>query len=151
MRSEKEIRDMIKLLDEAVVLDKAEKYKSVYNDEDFEYLYDAKAVLNGILKKMLRTSTKHEKWEIEEIMTEIEERFGMIVDGQTEDEENASDKLFEIINEGFNIVYKNRDFYSIGNVCDTFYWIKEKESTERYLSNNFLDIENFRRKMKAIM
>lgn len=136
MRSEEEIKGMIKRIDEVVDIKDSEKYDRLRSDKDFIYCLDIKAALQWILRKI---SKGQERAEIEREMRDITERD---VEGMDEDEFK---QYMEFMDE-FGRDYKNRGLYETCNVADAFSWALGEESTENFLSN-YMDLEALRKKV----
>ena len=140
MRSEEEIREMIKQIDGVVDIKDSEKYDRLCSDKDFKYCLDIKAALQWVLRKM---STGQERIRIEEEMRDIMERD---IDEMEDDEFK---EYMEFMDREFGRAYKNRDPYDTCNVADAFSWALGEESTENFISSAFINLEGLRKKVEG--
>jgi hypothetical protein len=140
MRSEEEIREMIKQIDRVVDIKDSDKYDRLCSDKDFKYCLDIKAALQWVLRKM---STGQERIRIEEEMRDITERD---IDEMEDDEFK---KYMEFMDREFGRAYKNRDSYDTCNVADAFSWALGEESTENFISSAYMNLEGLRKKVEG--
>lgn len=140
MRSEEEIREMIKQIDGVVDIKDSEKYDRLCSDKDFKYCLDIKAALQWVLRKI---PTGQERIRIEEEMRDIMERD---IDEMEDDEFK---EYMEFMDREFGRAYKNRDPYDTCNVADAFSWALGEESTENFISSAFINLEGLRKKVEG--
>ncbi len=137
MRSEEEIKGMIKRIDEVVDIKDSEKYDKLYSDKDFKYCLDIKAALQWLLRKI---STGQEKIKIEKEMRDITE-----LDKEQMDEDEFK-KYMEFMDE-FGRDFNNRRADDSYHVADAFSWVLGEESTENFISPAYMDLEALRKKV----
>lgn len=142
MRSEEEIRKMIKQIDEVVDIKDSEKYDRLCSDKDFKYCLDIKANLQWVLKKM---SMGQEIIRIEEEMRDIDQYIDKMIDEKMKDDE--LEEYIEFMDREFFGAYKNRDIYDTCNVSDTFSWALGEESNECFISSAYINLEDLRKKV----
>lgn len=140
MRSEEEIREMIKQIEGVVDIKDSEKYDRLCSDKDFKYCLDIKAALQWVLRKI---STGQERIRIEEEMGDIIE---LDID---EMEDNEFKEYMEFMDREFGRAYKNRDPHNTYNVADAFSWALGEESTENFISSEFINLEGLRKKVEG--
>lgn len=140
MRSEEEIWEMIKRIDDIIGIKDLEEYDRLCSDKDFKYCLDIKAALQWVLRKI---SMGRERIGTEEKMREIMER---------DIDEMKNDELKEymkFMDREFGRDYKDRDPYDTCNVADAFSWALGEESTENFLSSAYMNLEELRKKLKG--
>lgn len=140
MRSEEEIREMIKQIDGVVDIKDSEKYGRLCSDKDFKYCLDIKAALQWVLRKI---STGQERIRIEEEMGDIIE---LDIDEMEDDEFK---EYREFMDRKFGRAYKNRDPHDTYTVADAFEWALGGESTENFISSEFINLEGLRKKVEG--
>jgi len=139
MRSEEEIKGMMKRIDEVVDIKDPENYDKLYSDKDFIYCLDIKAALQWLLGKI---STGQERIEIEKEMRDITE-----IDREEADVDELK-KYIEFFGQ-FRRDFKNRYHDDIYNIVDAFDWVLREESTENFLSDSYMDLEALRKKVSG--
>ena len=134
-----EITELKERLD--VVLDNSESidHTRLRGDRDYIYCLDVRGVLDWLNKQILdpKDVKKTEEFMEKLLREDMEEK-------SDEDIQNR----FEFLNKELIGDLGNRNYFDLSyNVCDIFSWALLEESTEDFVSENFMNLERLQRKM----
>lgn len=148
MRNIEELKEMMEKINEAILGITRDEYKNSYDVEDYDYVYEAREIINSMINKIMEAKTGEGEKKIYSMRDTIGNNISLLGDDKLTGLEY--DEHINLLKQEFNLDYSNRGYYSSANVMDTLDWITENETTEHYISGAYLDIESFKEKVDAI-